>query len=127
MLRPWRRWKLLLENYLPQPAVFIRREAFERIGPLDESLVYSMDYDYWLRLAREGPLGLIEEELACFRVHARSKTGSTIEPAFREAHRVASRHARAWGMPWASWINFWLYYVRTSLIYMALNRGLGAR
>lgn len=35
-------------------AVFIRRHALQRIGPLDPSLHYWADYELWLRLARAG-------------------------------------------------------------------------
>jgi GT2 family glycosyltransferase len=36
------------------PAVFIRRQAIERTGPLDAALEHWADYDLWLRLARAG-------------------------------------------------------------------------
>lgn len=127
MLRPWRPVKLLFENTIPQPAVFLRREAVERAGAMDESLHFTMDYDYWLRLARWFELGSMDRDVACFRVHAESKTGRSIEPSFREAHEVARRHAREWGKPWASWVNFWFYYVRTSLIYRAIALWPGRR
>ena len=41
---------LLLEDYIPQPTVFLRRRAIEDAGPLDESLRYVMDWEYWLRI-----------------------------------------------------------------------------
>ena len=121
MLKRWRPVNLLFENYIPQPAVFLRRDAYEFAGEMDESLRYSLDYDYWLRLAKEFQLRLIEDEVACFRVHGRSITGGSIEPSFREAHQTARRHARLWGKPWASWVNFWVYYVRTSLVYYLIR------
>ncbi|MCA1630481.1 MAG: glycosyltransferase, partial [Acidobacteria bacterium] len=32
-----------------QPSIFWRREVFERVGLLDESQHYIMDFDYWVR------------------------------------------------------------------------------
>ena len=43
----------LMENcFLPNPAWAVRREAQVRVGPYDEHLNYSQDYDMILRLAR---------------------------------------------------------------------------
>ena len=38
--------------FICQPTVFLRRELVERVGYLDESLRYCMDYDLWIRAAR---------------------------------------------------------------------------
>ncbi|MBF2083862.1 MAG: glycosyltransferase [Thermoleptolyngbya sp. C42_A2020_037] len=34
-----------------QPAVFISRAVFEKVGPVDESLHYTMDREYWTRIS----------------------------------------------------------------------------
>jgi glycosyltransferase involved in cell wall biosynthesis len=58
-------------------AAFIRREVFQEIGPLNESLHYAMDYEYWLRaeyfnikIKRLAIIGI------GFRLHELSKTVS---------------------------------------------------
>lgn len=35
-----------------QPALFMRKSAFKKAGDLDESMDFSFDYEYWLRLLR---------------------------------------------------------------------------
>jgi glycosyltransferase involved in cell wall biosynthesis len=40
---------MLLGKRMPQPAVFICKDLFSTLGPLDESLYYSLDFDYFLR------------------------------------------------------------------------------
>ena len=42
---------LLRINMISQPAVFWRRPFGQEVGPLDENLYYTMDYDLWLRMA----------------------------------------------------------------------------
>ena len=45
----------LVQNFVPAPSTFVRKEAFDRVGEFDERFKYSMDYDLWLRLGRIGP------------------------------------------------------------------------
>jgi glycosyltransferase len=39
-------------NFIPHQAVFIKKQIFERFGVFDNTLSSSMDYDFWLRVAR---------------------------------------------------------------------------
>ena len=90
------RTALLALNYVPQPATFWRASAMATVGLIDESLHYSMDYDFWLRLSRVGRPAFLDAYLASFRIHATSKslTGARLQLA--EASDVAKRHgARA--------------------------------
>jgi glycosyltransferase involved in cell wall biosynthesis len=65
---------LLVMDYISQPATFWRAGILTRVGLLDESLHYVMDYDYWLKLYAESPPVFIPEYLAAFRLHTQSKT-----------------------------------------------------
>ena len=66
--------------FISQPATFVRRSVFERHGPLDERLRYSMDYDLWLRLGVKGVrFAHLPQVLAATRLHA---------DAFTIAHKV---------------------------------------
>lgn len=79
-------------NYIYQPATFWRKGAMEKVGYFDESRYYAMDYDYWLRLRKHYRLWILDENLACFRVHATSK-GVTSAPAhFEDDLAVARMH-----------------------------------
>jgi glycosyltransferase involved in cell wall biosynthesis len=42
------------KGYLAQPSVFFRKSAYERIGGIDRSLRFCMDYDLWTRFAIAG-------------------------------------------------------------------------
>jgi glycosyltransferase involved in cell wall biosynthesis len=83
---------LLRENFISQPAVFWRRDFGKRLGPLDESLHYTMDYDLWLRMGRASPPLFVDRVLAQFRLHQASKTGQVNREQFDEQYRVAARY-----------------------------------
>ena len=51
------------DNFISQPSCFIRRTALEKIGGIDKSLHYTMDWDLWLRLYNQGHKFLFLEEI----------------------------------------------------------------
>jgi glycosyltransferase involved in cell wall biosynthesis len=84
---------LLRENFIPQPAVFWRRNFGQEIGLLDKSLHYTMDYDFWLRMGWHFDPLFIDQVLAQFRVHESSKTGVINRKQFDEGYKVAAKYA----------------------------------
>jgi glycosyltransferase involved in cell wall biosynthesis len=84
-------------NYISQPATFWRRSIISEIGYLNEQLHYTMDYDYWLRLRKRHRLHVMNRDLARFRLHPSSKSGSTFHAQFDEELAVAERHCS--GLP----------------------------
>jgi glycosyltransferase involved in cell wall biosynthesis len=84
---------LLVLNYVSQPSTFWRRKVLEEAGFLDENLYFTMDYEYWLRLGRNYPLHVINQNLARFRIHKLSKSGSTSHKQFDEEYQVAGRYS----------------------------------
>jgi glycosyltransferase involved in cell wall biosynthesis len=91
-LRRYRYRKLLRENFIAQPAVFWRRDFGREIGPLDESLHWTMDYDLWLRMGRRCDPLILDTILAQFRLHAQSKSGKVERGQFDEQYEVARRY-----------------------------------
>ena len=83
---------LLRENFVSQPAVFWRRDFGQSIGPLDESLHWTMDYDLWLRMGRVTDPLFLDRVLARFRLHPASKTGKVDRRQFDEQYAVACRY-----------------------------------
>lgn len=85
-----------------QPAIFWRREVFERVGNLDESLHLIMDFDYWARIARLYSFANVDEVLACAHYHDAAKTGDEYAGYHRDLRDLATRY---WGSKWAP--EFW--------------------
>ncbi|MDW7775552.1 MAG: glycosyltransferase family 2 protein [Methanosarcinales archaeon] len=67
---------LLLVNNIPQPSAFFKQSVIEKIGFLDESLKYAMDYDFWLKISSSFKIKYLPFTLASFRDHTSSKTAS---------------------------------------------------
>jgi len=60
--------------YLCQPSVFFRRRLVKKVGLLDDSLSYCMDYEYWLRLGALKHFDRMRRVLAGSRMYASNKT-----------------------------------------------------
>jgi glycosyltransferase involved in cell wall biosynthesis len=83
---------LLITDYISQPATFWRKKIPEDIGGFDESLHYTMDYDYWLRMSQQAKLFKHKDYLACFRIHSLSKNGSSTNKVFNAQFATASQY-----------------------------------
>lgn len=88
MLRYW------LPYEMHQPAVFWSGELTARVGPLNEDLHLAMDYEYWLRIAREARFENAGVTLAHWHHHAQAKTGRDFFAYHHERRRVAWAEAR---------------------------------
>ncbi len=61
--------------FISQPATFLRRQVVLDNGPLDTSLRYCMDYEYWFRLAGRGVrFTYLPRLLAATRLHDEAAT-----------------------------------------------------
>ncbi len=81
-------------NYVSQPALFFRRTAAVRAGRLRTDLVAAWDYDYLLRLWRQGrALPLTPPPLAAFRWTPGSISGRQYRRQFDEEYAIAAADA----------------------------------
>jgi hypothetical protein len=55
--------------HIPQQAAFFRADLWRRVGPLDPSFYFAMDYDLWVRLAKISSLKYLPKLWANFRLH----------------------------------------------------------
>ncbi|MBI3886796.1 MAG: glycosyltransferase [Opitutae bacterium] len=106
---------LRLNDFVPQETVFWRRRVWDKVGGLDASFKFALDWDLLLRFADAGAkIVRVPYFLACFRIHAAQKTsaqmasvgqaeidrlrtranGRPISPAELEAHPRLIRYLR---------------------------------
>ncbi len=94
-----RRTMVMSHNVIPQPAAFIRREALDRVGMLDESLHYVMDMELFLRVGRIKAPRFLDQTLAGMTRHPDAKTSRGRSGMARERWQVRLRYARPAEVP----------------------------
>lgn len=80
------------DNAVTQPACFFSSKAWLKCGPLDESLHFGMDFDLWLKIAKEFPIAKVNEVLAVAVAHIQAKTQRDIGRLYAEHDVVRIRH-----------------------------------
>jgi len=79
---------LLCFQIIGQPAVFMRREALEKAGPLDPSYHCLLDHHLWIRMAAQGPIVHVAQTWAAARYHPAAKNRARAGEFGREAFRI---------------------------------------
>ena len=66
--------RLIVQNFISIPAPLFKRSAALQAGMMKESLWFTADWDYWLRLSLQGSWVYWPRPLSCFRIHSGSQT-----------------------------------------------------
>lgn len=86
--------------HIPQQASFFRASLWADVGPLDPAFYFAMDYDLWVRLAKEAPLVYLPgHHWASFRLHGDAKTIAADAHCWPEMLRVHYREGGRWFSP----------------------------
>ena len=85
--------------HVPQQSAFFRADLWRKVGPLDPTFFFAMDYDLWVRLAREAEVVYTPRLWANFRLHSNAKTISADDRCWPEMLRVHYRDGGSWAAP----------------------------
>ena len=88
--------KLLVLNFISQPATFWRKTATDKIALFNEKEHLVMDYEYWLKLGKLSDIIYLNEYLAGFRSYAQNKSTLRFSEQFADEYRVASQNTKSW-------------------------------
>ena len=89
----------LTQNFVSDPATFVRRAVLDEVGLLDNRYRISHDYDLWLRVARRWRPVVLKRYLSCFRMVEGTLSMAGFERQFREHEDCARRHGDGHRLP----------------------------
>ncbi|MES1039926.1 MULTISPECIES: glycosyltransferase family 2 protein [Peribacillus] len=79
-------------NIINGCSVMIHRKVFELIGLFDESLLYTHDYDLWLRILQNFKFHFVPQPLLLYRIHAEMGSKKYEGRIKMENRLVVNRH-----------------------------------
>lgn len=71
-----------------QMSTFFRKSVFDKVGLLDESFNYSMDHEFWVRVASKYKFYIVDRDLAKFRKYGETKSSSNELGFVKEHFRI---------------------------------------
>jgi hypothetical protein len=87
--------RLCLSDYIVQPSSFWRRRLWEKTGPLDSTLHFAFDWEWFLRAAKSGKFRRSEQIFSAYRFHADHKSSTGGVRRKKEICTVAARSGDA--------------------------------
>ncbi|MBI2685132.1 MAG: glycosyltransferase [Acidobacteria bacterium] len=88
--------------YVCQPAAFLLHEAYANAGMMNVNMHYALDYELWIRVARQYGVKKIDEYLATSRMHKDNKTLSSRRKVYQE---IISAVKAQYGYVPYEWVN----------------------
>jgi glycosyltransferase involved in cell wall biosynthesis len=95
-------------DYIPQPTAFWRRRVWETVGPLDPSLNWGLDWDFFIRVSERFPVVLLDAFLAECVCDGQHKTATGGLAKTRELASIGRRYGG-----WTNPTNLFCHYVLT--------------
>ena len=87
--------RLLIQNFISIPAPVFKREVALKVGGLDETLWYTADWDFWLKIASNSQALYCPQPLTGFRIQPASQTvirSSYLEDFKNQLDKVLQDH-----------------------------------
>jgi glycosyltransferase involved in cell wall biosynthesis len=94
--------------FICQPAAFVRRDVFMNVGGMNRDLHFALDYDLWIRIAKERPMLKIDAPLATSRMYRDNKTLSKRREVYQEICSVVKQH---YGFVPYDWVSGYAAYL----------------
>lgn len=89
----------LTQNFVPDPATFVRKEVLDEVGLLDQNYKISHDYDLWLRVAQLGDPVVLRRYQSRFSMSEGTLSMSGFQRQFDEHAQIARRRGKGHPIP----------------------------
>jgi len=94
--------KLLIQNFIPILGSIFRRDIALKVGGMDETLWYTADWDFWLKISSCSKTVYYPSSLSAYRVQTDSQTfvrSSYVEDFRDQLERAVHNNLNRWNVP----------------------------
>jgi glycosyltransferase involved in cell wall biosynthesis len=85
--------RLTYDDYIVQPSTFWSRSLWEKVGELNESYNYVLDWDWFIRATKVCDFIPVQDCLSVYRAHSEHKTGTGGMKRAKEIVEVVENYA----------------------------------
>lgn len=78
--------------FICQPASFMWSDVFQTAGGMNPDLHFALDYDLWIRIAKQYPMLKVDDVLATSRMYRENKTLGKRRPVYMEIMSTVKAH-----------------------------------
>jgi hypothetical protein len=125
---PFDLWRLICYwDSILQQSVYMRKTALEAIGWIDESIHWGMDWDVFIRMAKNFPVQRIEAEMGAIRDYSDTKAATGGFRRWQELSSISCRHAGRRVTPACLIFGLDTYHKVVSTRFGSPSAGIGTR
>lgn len=84
--------EMLVRGYITAGGAFIRREALERVGPLDTRYPMVQDWDLFLRISKRFPTLYVDDWWSAFRIRQGQRSDLYTHDFWLQARKMTKEH-----------------------------------
>jgi len=83
---------LIMVNYLMQPSVFLKKEMFNKYGPLVGWKGMVLEYELWLKIGKDVMPKIISHKLSKFRLTREALSFTQLDKISEEEYKIVKKH-----------------------------------
>lgn len=85
--------RLTYFDYITQPSTFWSRSLWEKVGELNDSYYYTLDWDWFIRASKVCDFTPVHDYLSIYRLHENHKTGTGGTKRAKEMIKIVENYA----------------------------------
>lgn len=122
VVKAQQRFQLSLCDYIIQPSSFFTKTVWHQTGPLNETLNFAFDWDWFIRAQKAGAaLTPVQEYFSLYRIHDAHKSGTGSHHRAEELKQIAATYNEPrLAAAFAKWIDM---YGRKNFISKSMDAG----
>lgn len=83
---------LLMVNYLMQPSVFLSKSSYRKYGPFIGTKKFVMEYDFWLKIAKDSMPKVLNKTLSVFRLSGKNISSISFKNTLKEDFKIVKKY-----------------------------------
>lgn len=112
---------LFIEDCVMQPTAFWKRDIYFAVGGIKADYQFSFDYDLFLKFVRRFRPIRVNQDIAAFRIHQRSKTNTIFNVCIKEDHEIRKKYYVEGKNPF-KYLTYWIFGNLYQKYYFLLKR-----